>query len=995
MGHSLYLKTLAAALNLAMADAPSGAPPASTLAIEPAPAPHPAAPAPTPRADGRRTYLIRFAEEGLLHYRGGVAGLAATASARSAKLDVHAPDARAYADHLAARREAHLQAMQAALGRAPEITHHYAITQNGVGAELDADEAARVAQLPGVLAVRPAGYEQPATMRGPAFIGADAIWNGTASPSGVATRGQGVVIGVLDTGTNRTHPSFADDAACGFDADHPKLRAVDCTRSDGGQCSGPDPEAIPGFGHGVHTASTAAGNAIDNTATPAPALADGVRMSGVAPCAAIRQYKVCSSLWCSEAWILAGIENAIADQVDVLNFSVSGGGSPWTDMDRSFLDATAAGIFVAAAAGNAGMALGHRGPWMTTVAASSQDRVLTPALSVAADGAPAPFAPMALVPTSTTHGFPAGLTDAPLKAYPQNPSGCAAGAPIPAGHFDGAIAVLLFDPATPANQDCVYAQMAQAAVDAGAVAVVIALSSFPEPLDTGGAPDVPIYSLARSSGDVLLDFIAAHEADAVATIQAPASAIVPDQHALFSLTGPTPAPLQDLTKPDLTAPGVRVYAALDGYSGSYGLLDGTSMATPHVAGAAALLRAAHPQWTPMELKSALMTTADDGGTRLDFVGPAPTPWDADDAGSGRVDLGKAALAGLTLDESYERFLAADPADSTLEIRQLNLPSLRDTACAPGGCSWTRTVTNRLAVAASWSTSYRGRYGEASVSVSPSTFQLAPGASQTLTITAIPSASDTANLAFGALVFSEANGAAPEQHFSVAVKAPEAPLPIDACRGDACTLRLDGYGGYGYVRSLGGTLRGSTYVWLNRFTPSAADVPFTLDSVQTLFRGIAASGRLCAAVGDRFDVYVYRDDDGDPSNGASLLAALPDVAVSAPLGTLQSIALPNGGVRIDGPGDVLIALHWRGRVGTSPASFPVTGAPRQRSWIGTIHTDGVDRLFADGFDDRTASAPDLAAEGLVPVFQATGADFNFLLRGSGRRADGKVLTLGGD
>lgn len=994
MGHALYLKTLAAALNLAVAGAPAGAPPASALTIEPAPAPSRAEPAPPPRADGRRTYLIRFAEEGLLHYRGGVAGLAATATARAAKFDVHAPAAHAYADYLAARREAHVQAMRAALGRAPEITHHYAITQNGVAAELGADEAARVAQLPGVQSVHAAGYEQPATMRGPAFIGADAVWNGSASPDGIATRGQGVVVGVLDTGTNSAHPSFADDTACGFDAGHPKLRAVDCTRSEGGQCSGPDPEAIPGFGHGVHTASTAAGNTIDNTVSPAPALADGVRMSGVAPCAAIRQYKVCSSLWCSEAWILAGIENAIVDQVDILNFSVSGGNSPWTDVDRSFLDATAAGIFVAAAAGNAGMPLGHRGPWMTTVAASSQDRVLTPSLSVAAGGTPAAFAPMALVPTSTTRGFPSALADAPLKAFPRNPSGCAAGAAIPAGHFDAAIAVLLFDPATPANQACLYAQMAQAAADAGALAVIVAVSSFPEPLDTSGAPDVPIYSLARSSGDVLLDFIAAHDGDAVATIQAPASPIVPDQHALFSLTGPTPAPLQDLTKPDLTAPGVLVYAALDAYSGSYGLLDGTSMATPHVAGAAALLRALHPQWTPMELKSALMTTADDGGTRLDFVDPAPTPWDADDAGSGRVDLSKAALAGLTLDESYERFLAADPADPTLDVRQLNLPSLRDTACAPGGCSWTRTVTNRLAVSASWSTSYRGRYGEASVSVSPPTFQLAPGASQTLTITATPPAGDGANLAFGALVFSEANGAAPEQHFSVAVKAPEAPPPLDTCAGDVCTLRLDGYAGYGYVRSLGGTLQGSTYVWLNRFTPSAADVPFTLERVQTLFRGTAATGRVCAAVGDRFDVYVYRDDDGDPSNGANLLAAVTDVAVSAPLGTLQSIALPDG-VRIEGPGDVLIALYWRGRTGTSPASFPVAGAGRQRSWIGSIHTDGVERLFADGFDDRAPPVPDLAAEYLVPVFQATGSDFNFLLRGSGHRTDGRPLTLGED
>ncbi|MBO9663637.1 S8 family serine peptidase [Dokdonella sp.] len=993
MAYPLYLKTLTTALGLALAGAPTVTPPAPPLAIEPPPTHALAAATPPPRADGRRSYLIRFAEEGLLHYRGGVAGLAATGAEHARKFDVRAPAARAYADYLSAARDAHVQAMRNALGHAPEITHSYAITRNGVAAELDADEAARVAQLPGVVSVRLAGYEQPATMRGPAFIGADSVWNGTATPGGVATRGQGVVIGVLDTGTASAHPSFADDPACGFDAGHPKLRAVDCTRSENGQCSGPDPEAIPGFGHGVHTASTAAGNTIDNTVSPAPALADGVHMSGVAPCAAIRQYKVCSTLWCAEPWILAGIENAIADQVDVISFSISGGTDPWNDMDRSFLDATATGIFVAAAAGNDGLPLGHRGPWMTTVAASSQDRVLVPSLAVAAGGVPAAFGPMALAATSTTPIVAAALPAAPLKSYEGNLSGCSAGAAIPAGTFDGAIAVLLLDPAEAANQNCLFAQMAHAAVDAGAIAVVIATAAFPLVLDTSGAPDVPIYAVSRTSGDALLDFIAAHPADAAASIEPPASAIAADVHAIFSLTGPTPAPLQNLTKPDISAPGVLVYAALDAYDGDYGVLSGTSMATPHVAGAAALLRAVHPQWTPMELKSALMTTANDAGTRLDFVAPEPTPWDADDAGSGRVDLGKAALAGLTLDESYDRFVAADPTDASVALEQLNLPSLRDTACAPSGCSWTRTVTNRLAVAGSWSTSYRARYGDASVSVSPAVFQLAPGASQTLTITATPSATDTVNLAFGELVLSEANGASPEQHFSVAVKAPEAPPPIDACAGGDCTLRLDGYAGRGYLRALGGTLRGSTFVWLNRFTPSATDYPFTLDSVQTLFRGVGATGRICAAVGDRFDVYVYRDDDHDPRNGATLLATLPNVAVSAPLGTLQSIPLPNGGVRIDGPGDVLIALYWHGSTGTAPATFPLVGATRQRSWIGTIHLPDDDRLFADGFDGSLPYALDLTEENLTPIAQAIGYDVNFLLRASGTKADGGQLTLG--
>jgi len=992
MGHPLHLKSLIAALGLALSGPQAGPPaPAPAHAFVVTPEAAPAATAPPPRADGRAIHLVRFAEDGLLHYRGGVAGLAATASETARKLDLHAPAAAAYAAYLDATRAAHVAAMRAALGREPEITHSYALTQSGVAVALNADEAARVARLPGVRSVRREAHAAVATMRGPAFIGADAIWSGAATPGHAATRGEGVVIGVLDTGTNGSHPSFADDAACGFDAAHPKLVAVDCTRSAGGLCTGPDPQAIPGFGHGVHTASTAAGDTLDAGAMPPPGLPAGMRMSGVAPCAAIRQYKVCSSMWCADSWVLAGIENAIADRVDVLNFSVDGGTDPWTDADRAFLDAVQAGIVVAAAAGNDGQSLSHRGPWMTTVAATSQDRILVPALAVSAPGAPAQT-PIALVPSTTAPAAAPGIADQPLRTYPANPSGCDGGGGVPAGAFADAVAVLVFDPGSTAVRDCLFADAAANAARAGAVALVVAYDSFPQMIDaTGAPPELPVYSVARTTGDDLLAFAAAH-ADALASIEAPPAPVEADLRAPFSLTGPTPAPLADLTKPDIAAPGVLVYAALDAYSGSYGVESGTSMATPHVAGAAALVRALHPDWTPMEVKSALMTTAFDGGRRRDYVGTTPTPWDADDVGSGRVDLGRAALAGLTLDETYERFVDADPGVAAVDPRQLNLASLRDTACPPDGCSWTRTVRNRLGTSASWSASYRSRYGQATVEVSPASFTLAPGATQTLTITARPSPADEASLAFGELVLAEAAGAAPEQHLSVAVKAPDRPLPASSCEAGACTLKVDNYPGRGYVRSFGPAFAGPSFLWLNRFTPAAADYPFTLTQVQTLFRGVARTGRTCAAVGDLFDVYVYQDDDAFPANGARLVAAARNVAVAAPLGTLQTIALPDGGVRLDGPGDVLIALYWHGGVGSSPATLDGSGLARQRSWIGRVHDGSDDALFADGFE-AGLRGPDLVAETLQPVAAASGGvDLNFILRGSGVRADGRPLRL---
>jgi len=149
--------------------------------------------------------------------------------------------------------------IESSIGRSLSITHSYSITLNGIAADMTADEAARIATIPGVKEVKRAGFEKLATFRGPKFIGADKIWDGSATPGDVGTRGQGIVVGDLDGGTNHDHPSFADDGVCGFDSTHHKLTAVDCSASSGGQCTGSNPEANPGFGHGVHTSSTAAG----------------------------------------------------------------------------------------------------------------------------------------------------------------------------------------------------------------------------------------------------------------------------------------------------------------------------------------------------------------------------------------------------------------------------------------------------------------------------------------------------------------------------------------------------------------------------------------------------------------------------------------------------------------------------------------------------------------------------------------------------------------
>jgi len=735
------------------------------------------------------SYIVTFSEDGMLYYHGGVQGISATAAAagaRSRKLDVRTSQARAYDGYLATARAAHRSTIESALGRTLAVTHEYSITLNGLAADMTAAEAARIATLPGVQSVRPAGVEHLVTFRGPKFIGAGSIWDGTATPGGIPTRGQGVIVGDLDGGTNSDHPSFANDPVCGFSETTPKLTAVDCSTSSGGHCTGSNPEANPTYGHGVHTSSTAAGNTIDNTADPAPALPDGISMSGVAPCAAIHQYKVCATDTCSGSAILAGIQNAIADQVDVVNFSISGGTNPWSasDNDRNFLDMVNADIFVAAAAGNLQTGetdptgeVNHLGPWVMTVAASTQDEVLSPVLSVVGPGTPPDsVTAIPMIPGSTTTTTPE-LTDQPIKTYPTNITACTASGGIPAGTFTGAIAVLQ-------RGTCSFTEKITNAAAAGAVMVVIGNNVAGSiNMDTTGAPDVPAYSLDQAPGNALIAFVT-DNADATANVVPSGIGNTQgDVLASFSYTGPTPTPFQGETKPDISAPGVNIYAATDDADGNYTLMSGTSMATPHITGSGALIRAVHPDWTPIEVKSALMTTATNAdGTQVDGV----TPWTPDEVGSGRVDLTKAALVGLVMDETYANFLAANPGGSPAgDPKTLNLPSMRNVACN-ASCSWTRTVRGTLApvvpddlifadgfdptsaAAANWTATATAPAG-VTVTIEPSSFVLdSTTTTQTLTITATPTATLSA-ITFADVVLHEANGAAPDQHLTVAVK----------------------------------------------------------------------------------------------------------------------------------------------------------------------------------------------------------------------------------
>ncbi len=779
MGNSLRLKTLASAVSIALIGGAAAMPMHNAIAADTDKV------ADTSASTEIKAYFIRFSEAGLMHYTGGVAGLASTARVgERGKIDVKSANSVAYLDFLARQRTQHVNAINAALGRSIGITHSYAITMNGVAADLTLDEAVRVSRMPGVQSVRIARDERLETFRGPEFIGADAVWNGTGVPGGVGTRGQGVVVGVIDSGAFATHPSFADDAACGFGAsNHKLLSTVDCSTSAGGLCNGPNPEANDGNGHGVHTASTAAGNTLDTTAVPPPTIpAPYTHMSGVAPCASVRTYKVCETNTCSGSAIVAGIENAITDGVDVINYSISGGSDPWNDGDRMFLDAVGADIFVAASAGNTRAAtpdpvgeVNHLGPWMLTVAASTHDNNVagSGSLSVTGPGTP-PAGTTGLEATSSSSpNLGTALTNAPIRINPANAVGCTATGGFPANHFTGAIALI-------PRGSCSFEEKVNNAAGAGAlVAIIYNNAAGALNMNVGGAT-LPAYSILQTEGTAISNFITANGATTTTADFNPAVK-QGDVLAGFSLRGPSA--LTSVTKPDITGPGVNIYAAVTATEGNYGYYSGTSMSSPHLAGSAALLRAARPDWTPAEVKSAIMLTAFNGGHKEDLV----TAWDPDDVGSGRVDLTRAAKTGLVMNETYDNVLAADPA-SAGDPATLNIPSMRNMNCVET-CSWTRTVKGALAggldadvifvdgfdgpqppalLETHWTASATGATG-LTLTVSPSTFTINnANPTQELTITADLSANLT-NVTFGEVVLHETGGLAPDAHMFASVK----------------------------------------------------------------------------------------------------------------------------------------------------------------------------------------------------------------------------------
>ena len=705
-------------------------------------------------------YIVVFREAPLAQYRGGIPGIPTPQSLPGrSRLDVKSEGARSYVEYLRGRQQEAEGRIGQVLGRTLSVTMRTQHALNAIVTTLAPAEAEAVRKLPEVLLLDPVRDFPIDTDVGPALIGAPAIWNGSAAGAPFPAQGEGMVIGVLDTGINFGSPSFAAvDPVDGYTHVNPlgagnylgtcAPGGVDAGRCNakliGGYdyvCSAPTNACTTsglreedGFGdtngHGSHTASTVAGNRRDVV------VAGNVRrIQGVAPRANVIAYDVCYTTVstgngsCPNTASVAAVNQAIADGVvDAINFSIGGGTAPWSDsVSLAFLSATNAGIYVATSAGNSGPGpntMGHHEPWTASTAAAQHGRSgFAVTLSVTGPGAvPANLTGITMSEGSGGTPFAATIPGTtPLIASPGFATASDACAALPAGTFAGAIALVN-------RGTCSFSIKVNNAAAAGAIAVLIANNAAGALLPSVPGATVPAFGILQSDGAALAGWATANPT-ATATIPYPATLIpnVPDVLGSFSSRGP--AANLDLLKPDVTAPGVNVLAAYAGttITGSEALtaiISGTSMASPHNAGSALLLRQLKPAWTPMEVKSALEMTT----TRTVFKEDGVTPATPFDMGGGRIRVDRAANAGLVMDESNANFTAANPATGG-NPASLNLPSFAKNSCV-GECQFSRTLRSPLAGSKSWTATVTGLVG----TVSPSSFTVAAGGTQSITVT---------------------------------------------------------------------------------------------------------------------------------------------------------------------------------------------------------------------------------------------------------------------
>jgi len=571
-------------------------------------------------ADGRVRVIVRLAEPALAaaSWRS-----LQTAGARR-RLDVRTRFARSYLAHLARVQRASAVALRRAIPEA-RVQERFRIVLDGLTVSLPARRLPALARLPFVTRIYASRRYGLATNRSPHLIGADELAAATGA------RGDGIKIAVVDDGIDAKNPFF-DAVGFTYPAGFPKGNRAYTTPKvivarvfpgPNAGTSGRLPLDPATSFHGTHVAGIAAGDA----GTSAPAGSDhpaASGLSGVAPRAWLANYRVFTvptpiGRAANTPEVVAAFEAAVADGMDVINFSGGGAESePSTDaLIEAVHNVAAAGVVPVIAAGNDrdDFGLGTIGspgvaPDAITIAAVSNDQVFAPTLAVTAAGAPAsveriPYLPNlnALRPGVATLVDVGSLGADPfLCGPPADPNG--ASSPLPRGSLDGAVAHVR-------RGVCSFASKARRAQDAGAAGLLVADN---RPGEANGIPvrlSIPAAMVSDLDGASLRGYLATLGGRVPVRVGTRIEEVPTGRGGVIaSFSSAGPLAFGHGLKPDLAAPGGQILSStLPHAGGPFAVLDGTSMAAPHVSGAAALLRELHPGWTVEQLKSALVSTA--------------------------------------------------------------------------------------------------------------------------------------------------------------------------------------------------------------------------------------------------------------------------------------------------------------------------------------------------------------------------------------------------
>lgn len=523
---------------------------------------------------------------------------------------------------------------------------------NGFRVLVRAADIPQLLALPEVVNVAPVTYHYPVNESSVPWIGAPDVWEN------YGVTGEGISIAIIDTGIDYTHANFGGPGTVeAYDANDPDVvesGTFPTAKVVGGydfagpvynpcaeppvEPANPDPDPLDGNGHGSHVAGTAAGIGVT--------LNGAVEIGpGVAPDASLYALKVfndtsgCTNLT-SDAieWALdPDGDGATDDHVDVINMSLgSDFGSPEDPSSIAAQNAVQMGVVVVAAAGNAG-------PAHYVVGSPS---VAPDVISVAAsyDGGFTVLGIEVVSPTDIVNVYEAAesaiglslddidpITDEVVITEPLDACAPLANATEIAGNI-----------ALVQRGSCDFSVKHLNVQEAGGVAILVFNNVDGPPINMGGDPtgiEIPGVMISLEDGNLIKDTIESGQ-EVVVTISAEIIVDKPevaDTIADFSSAGPGRG--GSTFKPDLTAPGVGIQSTLVGTGFEGGLNNGTSMATPHVAGAAALLVQLHPDYSPQEIKALLQNstmTANSGGPGTD------TPYALSRQGTGVVRVDQAA-----------------------------------------------------------------------------------------------------------------------------------------------------------------------------------------------------------------------------------------------------------------------------------------------------------------------------------------------------------------